>query len=318
MFNSSEYIELKKQFDEYYHKKILPELIKAEATRKVYLRTFVVMSVLVLIWLAFSIYSQFSHAENLADKILSHMELINTIVVLVVCIPLYLYNRATKLNILSSIVNFFGKFNYTHNQIENDGLLTDLILSETMDKIEIDDNFVGTYEGVAVNITEYKKFELNTRRINGQIIEEYRKKGQSLLFVAQMNKKFEGKTIVMKDKGFLNKITKYENLQRVSLEDVEFEKKYEVYSDNQIEARYILTTAMINRMIHLSNIFPKMEYNFVNNKIIININTKKNMFECNSFFRTLINYNRIKRNFDEFYLIFSIIKIIKLNEKSIL
>ena len=148
--------------------------------------------------------------------------------------------------------------------------------------------------------------------------EEYVKNGMALLFVAQMNKNFKGKTIVTKDRGILNKITKYKNLQRVSLEDVLFEKKYEIYSDDQIEARYILTTSMMERMIKLSEIFSKIEYNFFDNKVYININTKKNLFECNSFFRTLINYKRIKKSFDELYLIFSIIKIIKLNEKQIL
>ena len=105
---------------------------------------------------------------------------------------------------------------------------------------------------------------------------EYVKNGMALLFVAQMNKNFKGKTIVTKDRGILNKITKYKNLQRVSLEDVLFEKKYEIYSDDQIEARYILTTSMMERMIKLSEIFSKIEYNFFDNKVYININTKKN------------------------------------------
>ena len=317
MFNSDDYIELKKQFDEYYQNKILPDLVKSEGIRKLYLRMFLIISMLVLIWFAVVIYNQFTPGESIIDAILSKLEIINVVIVLTVCIPLYLYNKITKINILSNIANFFGEFEYAHNQ-SNTMLIKNMTLSEKSDKIEIDDAFTGKYLDVPVEIIEYKKFNLREIRSQGVIKEEYIKNGRGLLFVAQMNKNFKGKTIVTKDRGILNKITKYKNLQRVSLEDVLFEKKYEIYSDDQIEARYILTTSMMERMIKLSEIFSKIEYNFFDNKVYININTKKNLFECNSFFRTLINYKRIKKSFDELYLIFSIIKIIKLNEKQIL
>ena len=317
MFNSQDYLELKKQFDEYYQNKILPDLVKSEGIRKLYLRMFLIISMLVLIWLAVVIYNQFTPGESIIDAILSKLEIINVVIVLTVCIPLYLYNKITKMNILSNIANFFGEFEYAHNQ-SNTMLIKNMTLSEKSDKIEIDDAFTGKYLDVPVEIIEYKKFNLREIRSQGMVREEYVKNGMALLFVAQMNKNFKGKTIVTKDRGILNKITKYKNLQRVSLEDVLFEKKYEIYSDDQIEARYILTTSMMERMIKLSEIFSKIEYNFFDNKVYININTKKNLFECNSFFRTLINYKRIKKSFDELYLIFSIIKIIKLNEKQIL
>ena len=317
MFNSQDYLELKKQFDEYYQNKILPDLVKSEGIRKLYLRMFLIISMLVLIWFAVVIYNQFTPGESIIDAILSKLEIINVVIVLTVCIPLYLYNKITKMNILSNIANFFGEFEYAHNQ-SNTMLIKNMTLSEKSDKIEIDDAFTGKYLDVPVEIIEYKKFNLREIRSQGMVREEYVKNGMALLFVAQMNKNFKGKTIVTKDRGILNKITKYKNLQRVSLEDVLFEKKYEIYSDDQIEARYILTTSMMERMIKLSEIFSKIEYNFFENKVYININTKKNLFECNSFFRTLINYKRIKKSFDELYLIFSIIKIIKLNEKQIL
>ena len=317
MFNSQDYLELKKQFDEYYQNKILPDLVKSEGIRKLYLRMFLIISMLVLIWFVVVIYNQFTPGESILVAIISKLEIINVVIVLTVCIPLYLYNKITKMNILSNIANFFGEFEYAHNQ-SNTMLIKNMTLSEKSDKIEIDDAFTGKYLDVPVEIIEYKKFNLREIRSQGMVREEYVKNGMALLFVAQMNKNFKGKTIVTKDRGILNKITKYKNLQRVSLEDVLFEKKYEIYSDDQIEARYILTTSMMERMIKLSEIFSKIEYNFFDNKVYININTKKNLFECNSFFRTLINYKRIKKSFDELYLIFSIIKIIKLNEKQIL
>lgn len=63
-----------------------------------------------------------------------------------------------------------------------------------------------------------------------------------------MNKKFEGKTVVLKDSGWLNLFKKIGRPERVKLEDVSFERQFEVFSDNQIEARYLLTTAFMERM----------------------------------------------------------------------
>jgi uncharacterized membrane-anchored protein len=103
MFNSQDYLELKKQFDEYYQNKILPDLVKSEGIRKLYLRMFLIISMLVLIWFAVVIYNQFTPGESIIDAILSKLEIINVVIVLTVCIPLYLYNKITKMNILSNI-----------------------------------------------------------------------------------------------------------------------------------------------------------------------------------------------------------------------
>ncbi|MFR1031107.1 MAG: DUF3137 domain-containing protein [Alphaproteobacteria bacterium] len=43
--------------------------------------------------------------------------------------------------------------------------------------------------------------------------------------------------------------------ERVKLEDVSFERQFEVFSDNQIEARYLLTTALWNECLKLKRPF---------------------------------------------------------------
>ena len=48
---------------------------------------------------------------------------------------------------------------------------------------------------------------------------------------------------MLKDSGWLNLFKKIGWPERVKLEDVSFERQFEVFSDNQIEARYLLTTA---------------------------------------------------------------------------
>ena len=96
-----------------------------------------------------------------------------------------------------------------------------------------------------------------------------------IIFYASKNKNFKGQTIIVKDKGFLNKPVSYNKLKRVGLESIEFEKSYEVFSDNQIEARYLLTTVALGYLIELKRKFDKVEISFFDNHVFINIKTKK-------------------------------------------
>ena len=97
-----------------------------------------------------------------------------------------------------------------------------------------------------------------------------------------MNKNFEGQTIILDNsndgrKVFIDK-KKY---CKVELEDVEFMKNYTVYSTSQIEARYLITTAFIDRLKNIKTKF-KTKYirvAFKDNKIVIALHTDRDMFK---------------------------------------
>ena len=106
-------------------------------------------------------------------------------------------------------------------------------------------------------------------------------------------------------------------LERVKLEDTKFEKIFEVFSSDQIEARYLLTTAFMERMLRLRDLYDGkvIQFSFKDNKLLIAIKTRQNMFEANSFFRSNLNKKRIDLVFLQFYTVFSIIKLLKLNQR---
>ena len=81
-------------------------------------------------------------------------------------------------------------------------------------------------------------------------------KGQCL--VVKFHKQFQGVTKVYRDAGALNFFKKLGQMgkgQRVKLEDPVFEKAFEVYSTDQIEARFILTPDFMERLIGLERTF---------------------------------------------------------------
>ncbi|MCM1323497.1 MAG: DUF3137 domain-containing protein [Acetobacter sp.] len=317
MVEDTEYKSLKAKFDIYYEQKILPQLELLEQKRKKKLHTFCFLVLSVIIWCFFCLY-QFMINSSGVHNVPLYLDTVGCVLILLCCYPMLSYYRQNKENLLPLLAGFFGNFNYSYQKKIPDDILSYSKIIKKYDKITTDDSFEGQYEGIFVDITEYTLFKRRYVNNGKNMRVIYNKNGQGVLFRAQMNKNFSGQTIVVKDKGVLNKLTHYTKLQRVGLESVEFEKSFEVYSNSQIEARYILTTVMLEYMLQAKKIFPNITFSFFNKEIIINIETNKDLFECSSFFHSIINKKRIEKIFTEFYYLFAIIKTLHLNQKQLL
>lgn len=317
MEQDSQFVIEKQKFDTYYAKEILPLLQTIEKTRKKYFSWFIGLCLVVLTWI-FYIATNFK--QRISDTMghNSALDMGMCIMALVVCLPMFLYYKKTKESILPLVIGYFGNFVYGYKTEISPALLETSRIMPQYDLLDTDDTFSGMYEDVAVNITEYTlKRQVKTKKEN-TIEYSYAKVGHGIIFQSQMNKKFEGQTIVVKDKGILNTFTRYNGFNRVGLESLEFEKAYEVFSDNQIEARYILTATMLEYMLLLKQSFADISYSFFDNEVLINIKIKENFFECSSFFSSVINKKRIDKIFTQFYQLFAIIKTLQLNQKKLL
>lgn len=71
-------------------------------------------------------------------------------------------------------------------------------------------------------------------------------------------------------------------LQKVELEDINFNKKFKVKSDNQIEARYILTPNMMEKLLLLEERFKNLKIVLVDNCLYIGA-PDVNLFELDGF-----------------------------------
>ncbi len=126
-----------------------------------------------------------------------------------------------------------------------------------------------------------------------------------------MNKNFKGHTFFLNRSVNSKKIKinrgVYENIE---LESVDFMEKYEVFSTDQIEARYLLTTGLIERIENI-----KLSFNsnyirgaFKDNKLYIAIDTGRDMFAMGNDFK--------KSDFETFRTLFQeIISLMKLIEQ---
>lgn len=104
----------------------------------------------------------------------------------------------------------------------------------------------------------------------------YRTIFKGLLFIADFNKHFSGKTLV---KPFaVNFISKLFG-SNVALEDPEFNKQFTVTFTDQVEARYILTPSLMERMKTLRSKVGAFRASFCSERLFMAIDMPSSAFE---------------------------------------
>jgi hypothetical protein len=310
---SQDFIEAKQKFDAYYDTVLQPILEKSNRVRWRYNFAFVTLILMSLVLYPTILYLLL--ASNIKHEYLGLVLSGSCLLVILLCGPLYYYKKKVKPQIMPDFANFFGTFSYSYEGKISDALLrqSDLFGAYTLNVG--DDYFSGTFEDVRITVAEEKLLEIKKDFRNFDIKKEVFG-GVCILF--EMNKNFKGRTVVLKDRGIIgNAINKVNGLQNVKLEDSRFEKVFEVYSDDQIEARYLLTTAFMERMLKLRDLYEgkSIQFCFDNNTLLLAIPTKQNMFEANSFFGSNADKKRVDLVFEQFYTVFSIVKLLKLNQR---
>ena len=116
-------------------------------------------------------------------------------------------------------------------------------------------------------------------------------------------------------------IEKQKSMQTVKLESTNFEKRFNVFSKNQVEARYLLTPTFIETFTRLYTAFGtnKAKCSFYkdfsgNDRIMFAISTNRDLFEPGNLFTPI---NEPKYMFlSDFTSIFNMIEFFKLDEKT--
>jgi Protein of unknown function (DUF3137) len=134
-------------------------------------------------------------------------------------------------------------------------------------------------------------------------------KGQCL--VVKFHKQFQGVTKVYRDAGALNFFKKLGQMgkgQRVKLEDPVFEKAFEVYSTDQVEARFILTPDFMERLIGLERTFKGRQVRcaFSGGEMFLACEGK-DLLEAGSMARKMDDLGRVREILEDFAAIFLLI-----------
>ncbi|WNO08297.1 DUF3137 domain-containing protein [Teredinibacter sp. KSP-S5-2] len=230
--------------------------------------------------------------------------------------PLKEYKTSIKDQVFPKILSFLGEFEYrsscsdTVMQWSNTGLIP------SYNREINEDAIYGLYKGVMLNLFES---HLKNERGSGKDRREVTV-FKGIVIDIDMNKPFQGKTILRKDRGKVRNWLKrtFDRMDRVVLEDPKFESIFEVYSTDQIEARYLLTPAFMER---INSLVERMEGEgiqccFLSEKLFMMIPLTKNMFEPGSVFESEDFVDDAKSLLADMNDIFSIVEILKLNQST--
>tara|TARA_B100000029_G_scaffold450096_1_gene473825 strand:- start:639 stop:1754 length:1116 start_codon:yes stop_codon:yes gene_type:complete len=241
--------------------------------------------------------------------------------------PVRQYAANVKKEVFPEIFKFFGKdYIYSEESVIEMPALKPSGIIPSYDRSYLEDYVKGKYKDITLELTEAKLTETTGSGKHRRTVIKF----NGIFVLLEMNKNFSGKTVVKKDQGkmgnwFARKFNKplfskeTADLKNVKLEDPIFEKKFEVYSTDQVEARYLLTTSFMERLLELSSLFSKngvIQCSFYLNKLLLMIPSDKNRFEVGSIYQPATFVDDINHILKEMAVIFKIIDILKLERKT--
>ena len=210
---------------------------------------------------------------------------------------------------------------YTSNSYVSEAIFNKSDLFSTSDRLSGNDHVKGKINDIKIEFSDIhaeKKHKDSKGRTTWSTI------FRGLFIVAEFNKHFAGKTLVLPDTaqstfgdligGWLQ-ANNFSQDELVRMDNTKFEKAFVVYSTNQIEARYILSHTIMEKLLTFKKKSQQDIYiSFVGEDIHMAIYYNKDMFEP-SVFKSLLEYKVAMEYVDTLHLALGIVEELKLNQK---
>jgi hypothetical protein len=192
------------------------------------------------------------------------------------------------------------------------------------DRFQGDDLVEGVIDKTQFCFSELKaEYKTETSDSKGRHRTQWHIIFKGLFFMADFNKHFNTKTFVLPDiaekfLGFIGE--KLQSVNRtygelVKLEDPEFEEEFVVYSQDQVEARYILSPSFMKRVIEFKRKSGrKIHLSFVDSSLYLAISFDRGSFEPR-LFQSSLNIEPFEEYYEDLTLIHSIVGDLNLNTR---
>lgn len=247
--------------------------------------------------------------------------------------PMKQYRANFKQQVIQRLVKLYDQ-NLSYNPtggISQQEFRNSLIYQQGIDRYSNEDLIYGLLGKTAVRFSEvHAEYKTTTTDSKGNRHTHWHTIFKGVFFVADFNKHFKGRTIVQPDHlesawgGFgswMQSLTAKAQVasqqgQLVKLEDPTFERLFAVYSTDQVEARYILSTNLMQRLVEFHDRVGKpLALSFIDSKLHIAIPNNKNLFEPPSiwFGSALMTQQEVQTYFDDIKLAAAIVEDLNLN-----
>ncbi|HDR68735.1 MAG TPA: DUF3137 domain-containing protein [Bacteroidaceae bacterium] len=235
------------------------------------------------------------------------------------------YRAEYKNKIISRLANFVDEgLIYTHDgSVAYAEFVNSDIFPLPCDRFKGEDHFSGKIGKTDIEMSEVLAERRNTTGTGSDNKEEYTTIFRGLFIIADFNKHFKTRTVVLPDTaekmfgkfGQTLQSISFSRGKLIRLEDPEFEKAFCVYGDDPVEARYILTPALMQRIVNFKRKWnTRIFLSFLNSKVYIAIRMNKNLFEMRPF-KPLADYAFMKNNLRFLILLTEIVEDLNLNTR---
>lgn len=317
--------ELKEKFEEIYNKKIMTKLAPLERERISEAETFKVCITCAIIFfiavLVMGLFVKFLENGPALIFTLTGCFVLSIVFMFIAGNIQKKFRNRIKSQLLTDLLFLFGNFNIYRNEIislkeiKNTGLFPNANIKND------DDRIGGTYKGINVFLFETElsqqdeSNDINRRKYSNSV-----QVFKGLILRTVMNKKYNGRTIIKQralNTTGQNEFKAPQDLEEVILEDSEFNKSYAVFSNDQVEARYLITPTFMERLKKIRNVFGAYEIHcvFEDNYITLFLETGRDFFEVGDINTTLCNKKNYEKIFRELVSIFNLIHYFKLDKK---
>ena len=304
MTEEKTYSQMRKEFQEAFFKKISPGLSKYESERLRqfgYTRAVKIAALIIILVLVF-----------LTKQIDIGLILFICCIAGAVCFGLKKkFENEIKQKIMPYVCKCLGDLKWKYAQCPFEQLLCKSGIIDRYNRVSYDDSFTGIYKDINYEICETSFYYKTGTGKNSSTRTVFK----GVMIKLDMNKSFTGNTVIRPDT--LKHASPAANLKHTTLEDVVFEKKFDVFTDDEVEARYLITPSFMERLNNMKTAFSadRVSCAFYDKYLLVGLHTSKDLFSICSLKEPV---NDGKQFFTMFEEILSIIKLIdhfKLNQK---
>jgi len=219
----------------------------------------------------------------------------------------------TKQFLMSNICGFLG-WTFTAEDFEPPDLALwkENKLLPGWDRVHFEDQMNGNVDGTEFTFCEV---HLEKENHNSDGPNTWSTVFRGILLEVDFERDFLGRTVVLRDAGIFN-FKKKAGMKKVGLVDPKFEKIFEAYSTDQVEARYLLTPTFMQKLVDLETSVSgkKIRFGFLKDKLHIAV-VAPNQFESGSMFKPLIETERTEKILKEIGAVYDVINGVQERKK---
>ena len=302
--NVAIYNKMRNDFFAKFHKIIIPEISRFENERKMMLFLAIFISlILLIIGTAFVIFIMTGKMGIDEQKFMAKIPCF--IYAIAIAIPLFIkkiFEQRLKDKVMPVVCGCFEKLKWNCNMYFESGVL------RRFTGESYDDMFKGSYKDVAFDIVECSLYR-GTRKQKTNIF-------SGVIVVLNMNKNFTCHTVIKPNT--IEKQSPLKKLRHTELEDIEFNKKFDVYTNDEVEARYLITPSFMERLKNIKTVFTasKVSCAFYEKQLVVALSTSQDLFSIGSLIKPVTDEKQFTKMFEEILSIIKLIDHFKLNEKT--